>query len=37
LDGDGFSEYLCRSKKGVKNQGWKDFGDAIVDENGSQG
>ena len=30
LDGDGFYEYLTRSTQGVKNQGWKDSGDAIV-------
>ena len=34
LDGDGFLEYVTRSSKGVKNQGWKDSGDAIVDEHG---
>ncbi|MGH2417585.1 MAG: amylo-alpha-1,6-glucosidase, partial [Candidatus Limnocylindria bacterium] len=34
LDGDGFLEYETRSPKGVKNQGWKDSGDAIVDEEG---
>lgn len=36
LNGDGFSEYLSRSKKGLQNQGWKDSGDAIVYEDGSQ-
>lgn len=36
LDGDGFSEYLTRSTQGVKNQGWKDSGDAIVYADGSQ-
>ena len=36
LDGDGFTEYLTRSEQGVKNQGWKDSGDAIVYEDGSQ-
>jgi glycogen debranching enzyme len=36
LDGDGFSEYLTRSTQGTKNQGWKDSGDAIVYEDGSQ-
>jgi glycogen debranching enzyme len=35
LDGDGFGEYLCRSEKGLKNQGWKDSGAAIVYEDGS--
>jgi glycogen debranching enzyme len=35
LDGDGFSEYLCRSKGGLRNQGWKDSGGAIVEADGS--
>jgi glycogen debranching enzyme len=34
LDGDGFLEYVTRSAMGVKNQGWKDSHDAIVDERG---
>ena len=34
LDGDGFIEYETRSSKGVKNQGWKDSHDAIVDSDG---
>ncbi len=34
LDGDGFIEYVTRSPEGLKNQGWKDSGDAIVDERG---
>jgi glycogen debranching enzyme len=29
FDGDGFVEYLSRSKEGIQNQGWKDSGDAI--------
>lgn len=29
LDGDGFIEYRSRSKRGIKNQGWKDSHDAI--------
>jgi glycogen debranching enzyme len=33
-DGDGFLEYHTRSPSGVKNQGWKDSDDAIVDEHG---
>ncbi|HEX3220809.1 MAG TPA: amylo-alpha-1,6-glucosidase, partial [Candidatus Limnocylindria bacterium] len=33
-DGDGFLEYDTRSERGVKNQGWKDSGDAVVDERG---
>jgi glycogen debranching enzyme len=35
LDGDGFIEYVCRSEKGVKNQGWKDSPDGIIDEQGN--
>lgn len=35
-DGDGFYEYRTRSRQGVKNQGWKDSGDCIVYEDGSQ-
>ncbi|MGH2385433.1 MAG: amylo-alpha-1,6-glucosidase [Candidatus Limnocylindria bacterium] len=34
-DHDGFLEYDTRSEGGVKNQGWKDSGDAIVDERGA--
>ncbi len=34
IDGDGFLEYDTRSSDGVKNQGWKDSGDAIVDADG---
>jgi glycogen debranching enzyme len=34
LDGDGFYEYRSRSSQGVKNQAWKDSGDAIVDDKG---
>src|SRR5438132_1606176 len=34
LDGDGFIEYLCRSPKGLQNQGWKDSWDAIVHRDG---
>jgi glycogen debranching enzyme len=33
-DGDGYLEYLTKSPKGPKNQGWKDSGDGLVDENG---
>ncbi len=36
LDGDGFIEYVTRSEQGVKNQGWKDSPDAIVDASGRQ-
>jgi glycogen debranching enzyme len=35
LDGDGFLEYVTRSEKGVKNQGWKDSPPAIVDNHGN--
>jgi glycogen debranching enzyme len=31
---DGFYDYLSRSTQGTKHQGWKDSGDAIVDERG---
>lgn len=34
LDGDGFLEYVTRSSRGVKNQGWKDSPTAIVYEDG---
>ncbi len=34
-DGDGYLEYLTRSPQGVKNQGWKDSGRAILDETGT--
>lgn len=33
-DRDGFLEYDTRSAGGVKNQGWKDSADAVVDEHG---
>ncbi len=36
LDGDGFYEYQTRSEQGLKNQCWKDSGEAIVYEDGSQ-
>ena len=35
-DGDGFQEYETRSPVGYENQGWKDSGDAVVNEDGSQ-
>ena len=35
LDGDGFLEYVTRSPHGVKNQGWKDAPDSIVDDDGN--
>ncbi len=34
LDGDGFVEYLCRSPRGIRNQGWKDSHDSIVHADG---
>ena len=34
VDRDGFIEYRTRSQAGVKNQGWLDSDDAIVDEHG---
>ena len=34
-DRDGYLEYLTRSSKGTKNQGWKDSGDAVIYEDGS--
>ena len=36
LSGDGFHDYRTRSKDGVRNQAWKDSGDAIVYADGSQ-
>jgi glycogen debranching enzyme len=35
-DGDGFYEYQTHSGQGVRNQAWKDSGDAIVNEDGTQ-
>jgi glycogen debranching enzyme len=35
-DGDGLQEYATRSRKGYRNQGWKDAGDAIVDADGRE-
>lgn len=35
LDGDGYVEYLRRSPRGLRNQGWKDSGNSIVHEDGS--
>ena len=34
-NGDGYIEYQSKSKKGLMNQGWKDSGDAIVNEDGT--
>jgi len=36
LLGDGFHYYLSRSSQGNRHQGWKDSGDAVVYEDGSQ-
>jgi glycogen debranching enzyme len=36
FDGDGFVEYVTRSKDGLRNQGWKDSGDSMVYPDGSQ-
>ena len=33
-DGDGFQEYGTRSKQGYEDVGWKDSGEAVVDEHG---
>ncbi|HVC35226.1 MAG TPA: glycogen debranching N-terminal domain-containing protein [Chloroflexota bacterium] len=35
LDGDGFIEYKTRSPAGLRNQGWKDSWDAIMNADGS--
>jgi glycogen debranching enzyme len=35
LDGDGFQEYRTRSPAGYENMGWKDSGEAVVNEDGS--
>ncbi len=35
VDGDGFYEYRTRSSQGVKNQAWKDSGDAIIYPDGA--
>jgi glycogen debranching enzyme len=34
VDGDGFVEYVCRSKRGIKNQGWKDSADSMRHRDG---
>jgi len=33
-DGDGLVEYLCRSRHGLRNQGWKDSPDGVPDADG---
>ncbi len=35
LDGDGFQEYRRLAPEGAENQGWKDSGNAILDEKGA--
>jgi glycogen debranching enzyme len=35
LDGDGLVEYLCRSPRGLVNQGWKDSWDANMHRDGT--
>jgi glycogen debranching enzyme len=34
LDGDGYVEYLCRSSRGIRNQGWKDSADSATHRDG---
>ncbi len=34
-DGDGYVEYICKTERGLSNQGWKDSGDAIVNTDGT--
>ena len=34
LDGDGFVEYRSRSKRGLRNHGWKDSWDSVVHADG---
>ncbi|MFN8522432.1 MAG: glycogen debranching N-terminal domain-containing protein [Chloroflexota bacterium] len=36
LDGDGYVEYLTRSKHGVRHQGWKDSRGAILHADGTE-
>ncbi len=35
MDGDGYIEYLCRSEKGLINQGWKDSWDGVIHRDGT--
>jgi glycogen debranching enzyme len=35
LDGDGFVEYGRRSRLGLRNQGWRDAGDAVLHPDGA--
>ena len=34
-DGDGFQEYMARSPRGYRNQGWRDAHDGVLDEAGA--
>ncbi|MDR7542891.1 MAG: glycogen debranching N-terminal domain-containing protein [Armatimonadota bacterium] len=34
MDGDGFQEYQRRAPRGIRHQGWKDSGDAVIDGDG---
>jgi glycogen debranching enzyme len=34
MDGDGFVEYKTRSRRGIRNQGWKDSFDSVVHADG---
>jgi glycogen debranching enzyme len=34
-DSDGFVDYISRSRRGLANQGWKDSGNAIANEDGT--
>ena len=36
VDRDGYVEYLCRSTRGIKNQGWKDSADSMRHRDGQQ-
>lgn len=35
MDGDGYLEYRKKTPHGLDNQGWKDSGDGIIDEDGN--
>jgi glycogen debranching enzyme len=36
VDGDGYIEYLCRSTRGMKNQGWKDSASSMTHRDGQR-
>ena len=36
MDGDGYIEYLCRSTRGMKNQGWKDSVSSMTHRDGQR-